>query len=52
MVNSDGSVTVSHGAEVLAFSPKDDKAHLLFPSGTSEATYTADLPTIAEGATP
>ncbi|NJP46341.1 SCO family protein [Actinacidiphila epipremni] len=45
----DGSVTVSHGAEVLAFSPADDRAHVLFPSGTPEATYAADLPKVAAG---
>ena len=50
VTNSDGSVTVSHGAEVVAFSPKDDKAHLLFPSGTSEATYATDLPAVIKGA--
>ncbi|MEU6848878.1 SCO family protein [Actinacidiphila alni] len=49
VVNSDGSITVSHGAEVLAFSPKDDKAHVMFPSGTAEATYAADLPGVVNG---
>jgi protein SCO1/2 len=49
--NSDGSVTVSHGAEVLAFSPKDDRAHLLFPSGTPETRYAAALPGIVRGDT-
>jgi protein SCO1/2 len=50
--NADGSVTVTHGAEVVVFSPKDDKAHLLYPSGTSEARYAADLPRIVQGVTP
>ncbi len=48
--NADGSETVSHGAEVVAFSPKDGLAHLLFPSGTSESTYVADLPGVVAGA--
>ncbi|GHJ38503.1 SCO family protein [Streptomyces sp. TS71-3] len=48
--HADGTVTVSHGAEVLAFSPGDDKAHAMFPSGTSMRTYTADLPRILRGA--
>ncbi|MEC3993879.1 SCO family protein [Actinacidiphila sp. DG2A-62] len=48
--NADGSETVSHGAEVVAFSPKDGLAHLLFPSGTSESTYAADLPGVVAGA--
>ena len=50
VTESDGSVTVSHGAEVVAFSPRDDRAHLIFPSGTSEAAYTAALPAITAGA--
>jgi protein SCO1/2 len=47
--NADGSVTVSHGAEVLAFSPKDNRAHLLFPSGTPETRYAAALPGVVRG---
>ncbi|MCX4862188.1 SCO family protein [Streptomyces canus] len=50
--HKDGTVTVSHGAEVLAFSPKDDKAHLLYTSGTSEQRYAADLPKLVKGETP
>ncbi|MFI6350401.1 SCO family protein [Streptomyces sp. NPDC050560] len=48
--NSDGTITVSHGAEVVAFSAKDDKAHAMFPSGTSQQTFAADLPRVLEGA--
>ncbi|MEU3090359.1 SCO family protein [Streptomyces massasporeus] len=50
--HKDGSVTVSHGAEVFAFSPKDDKAHLFYTSGTSEQRYAADLPEIVKGENP
>ncbi|OIK26000.1 SCO family protein [Streptomyces malaysiense] len=50
--HKDGTETVSHGAEVIVFSPKDDKAHLLYTSGTSEQRYTADLPKIVNGETP
>jgi protein SCO1/2 len=49
--NADGSYTVTHGAEVLVFSPKDDKAHLLFPSGVSAQQYAAALPTLIKGGT-
>ncbi|MCX5423629.1 SCO family protein [Streptomyces sp. NBC_00078] len=50
--HQDGSVTVSHGAEVFAFSPKDDKAHLFYTSGTSEERYATDLPKIVKGRMP
>ncbi len=49
---ADGSYTVTHGAEVLVFSPKDNKAHFLFPSGISPQQYTAALPNILKGQTP
>jgi protein SCO1/2 len=48
----DGSITVTHGAEVLAFWPKDDKAHVLYMSGTSEAAYAHDLPKIIRSEAP
>jgi protein SCO1/2 len=50
--HKDGSETVSHGAEVFVFSPKDDKAHLFYTSGTSEQRYAADLPKIVKGEMP
>ncbi|MFF7980133.1 SCO family protein [Streptomyces sp. NPDC007901] len=50
--HKDGTVTVSHGAEVFAFSPKDDRAHLFYTSGTSERRYAADLPKLIKGETP
>ncbi|MEC3995581.1 SCO family protein [Actinacidiphila sp. DG2A-62] len=48
----DGSVTVQHGAEVLAFWPKDDKAHVLYLSGTTAAQYQHDLPRLIRSQTP
>jgi protein SCO1 len=48
----DGSVTVTHGAEVLAFWPKDDKAHVLYMSGVSAAQYAHDLPKIIRSEAP
>ncbi len=50
--HKDGTETVSHGAEVIVFSPKDDKAHLFYTSGTSVQRYAADLPKIVKGETP
>ncbi|MEV0534356.1 SCO family protein [Kitasatospora sp. NPDC050463] len=49
VVNADGTVTSTHGAQVLAFLPSDDKAHLLYLSGTEEKTYEHDLPLLAQG---
>ncbi|MET9219078.1 SCO family protein [Streptomyces sp. NPDC003300] len=48
----DGSVTVTHGAEVLAFWPKDDKAHVLYMSGTTAGQFAADLPKIVRSEAP
>ncbi|MEU9129246.1 SCO family protein [Kitasatospora sp. NPDC048540] len=49
IVNADGSVTSSHGAQVLAFLPGDDKAHLLYMSNTPLDTYAHDLALLAKG---
>ncbi|MEV6973472.1 SCO family protein [Kitasatospora sp. NPDC093806] len=49
VVNGDGTVTSTHGAQVLAFLPSDDKAHLLYLSGTEVKTYEHDLPLLAKG---
>ncbi|MEU1288742.1 SCO family protein [Kitasatospora sp. NPDC005856] len=49
VVNGDGTVTSTHGAQVLAFLPSDDKAHVLYMSGTEEKTYEHDLPLLAKG---
>lgn len=48
----DGSITVTHGAEVLAFWPKDDKAHVLYTSGTTAAQFQHDLPKIIRSEAP
>ncbi|MEU6851780.1 SCO family protein [Actinacidiphila alni] len=48
----DGSITVTHGAEVLAFWPKDNKAHVLYMSGTTAEQFAADLPKIIRSEAP
>lgn len=48
----DGSVTVEHGAEVLAFWPADDKAHVLYMAGTTAEQYGHDLPRIIRSEAP
>ncbi|KUJ70238.1 hypothetical protein ACZ90_04875 [Streptomyces albus subsp. albus] len=48
----DGSITVNHGAEVVAFSPKDDKGHWLYTTDTTAGTYRKGLPKIIKGENP
>ncbi|MFF0725135.1 SCO family protein [Streptomyces sp. NPDC004134] len=48
----DGSITVSHGAEVLAYSPKDDKAHVLYLAGVTAEQYAKDMPKLVKGQNP
>ncbi len=48
----DGSFSVEHGAEVFAFSPKDDKAHFLYTAGVSVGQYRKDLPKLIRGGDP
>ncbi len=49
VVNKDGTVTSTHGAQVLAYLPSDDKAHLLYLSNSSVDTYAHDLALLAKG---
>ncbi|WP_217711163.1 SCO family protein [Actinomadura sp. NAK00032] len=46
---ADGNYEVTHGAQVIAFSPADDRAHLVYTSGTTTRQYAADLPKIIGG---
>ncbi|MEV4438729.1 SCO family protein [Streptomyces sp. NPDC049577] len=48
----DGSITVSHGAEVVGFSPKDDAGHWIYTSSTTADQYAKDLPKIVKGENP
>ncbi|GGP70073.1 SCO family protein [Streptomyces sp. L500] len=48
----DGSVTVSHGAEVVGFSPKDDAGHWIYTASTTSDQYAQDLPKIVKGENP
>ncbi|WP_103500502.1 MULTISPECIES: SCO family protein [unclassified Streptomyces] len=50
--DEDGSVISSHGAQVLAFLPGDDKAHVLYTEGVTTETFERDLPLLIEGETP
>jgi protein SCO1/2 len=48
----DGSISVTHGSEVLAFSPKDDKAHFLYTAGVSVSQFTTGVQQLVKGRTP
>jgi protein SCO1 len=48
----DGSIEVTHGSEVLAFSPKDNKAHFLYTSGVTVSQYTTGIHKLFKGQTP
>ncbi|MBH5335863.1 SCO family protein [Streptomyces pactum] len=48
----DGSITVQHGAEVVAFSPKDDRGRWIYTTETTSETYAKDLPKIVKGVNP
>ncbi|GGO49330.1 SCO family protein [Streptomyces daqingensis] len=48
-----GDVVSTHGAQLLAFSPKDDKAHVLYTEGnTSPQILEKELPKIIKGENP
>ncbi|NGN68582.1 SCO family protein [Streptomyces sp. A7024] len=48
----DGSYTVGHSSEVLAYSPKDDKAHVIYLAGVDSEQYAKDMPKLIKGQTP
>lgn len=48
----DGSITSNHSAEVLGFSPKDDRGHWLWTTDTSTRQYAKALPSIVKGRNP
>lgn len=45
----DGTVMSSHGGQLLGFFPTDDKAHLVYLSGTPVESFSHDLPLLARG---
>jgi protein SCO1 len=48
-----GDIVSTHGAQVLAYSPKDDKAHVLYTEQNATAqVLTKELPAIIKGGTP
>jgi protein SCO1 len=49
VTTSGGDYEVTHGAQVVAFSPDDDQAHVVFTAGAGSQAYVHDLPLIAAG---
>ncbi|GAA2611390.1 SCO family protein [Streptomyces axinellae] len=48
-----GDIVSTHGAQLLAFSPKDDKAHVLYTEGNATPEILEkELPKIIKGETP
>ena len=47
-----GQIVSNHGSQVLFFSPKDDKARVLYTDKVTQETYTEDLPKLVKGETP
>jgi protein SCO1/2 len=50
--DQEGNIVSTHGATVLAFSPLDDKAHVIYGEEATADDYAKDLPKIIEGETP
>jgi protein SCO1/2 len=51
--DENGDIVATHGVQVLAFSPKDDKAHVIYLEGEwTVPVLTKELPKIVEGKTP
>jgi protein SCO1/2 len=48
----DGDIVSTHGTQVLAFLPKDDRAHVLYTSDVPVEVYEKDLPALVEGRLP
>ncbi|MFH0243282.1 SCO family protein [Streptomyces sp. HK10] len=50
--DENGDIVSSHGTQVLAFLPEDDRAHVLYTEDVPVETYEKDLPALAQGELP
>ncbi|MFC0843857.1 MULTISPECIES: SCO family protein [Streptomyces] len=50
--DQNGKIMSTHGKTVLAFSPKDDKAHVIFHEETTFDDYAKAMPKLIKGETP
>ncbi|MBL1067962.1 SCO family protein [Streptomyces sp. 7-21] len=51
-VAEDGGVVSTHGTQVLAFLPSDDRAHVVYTEGVTAETFERDLPKLLNGELP
>jgi protein SCO1/2 len=49
---ADGTVVSTHGSQVIAFLPDDDRGRVLYTEGVTADTFIRDLPGLIEGKTP
>ncbi|NED19834.1 SCO family protein [Streptomyces sp. SID9913] len=47
--HDDGTVTSSHGPQLVAFLPTTNQGHVVYSSGTPTASFAHDLPLLARG---
>lgn len=50
--DENGDIVSTHGSQVIAFLPGDDKGHVLYTESVPLETYERDLPTLIAGETP
>ncbi|SFD20548.1 SCO family protein [Streptomyces aidingensis] len=51
-VDDNGDIVSTHGAQVIAFLPTDDRAHVIYTEGVTAETFERDLPKLIEGELP
>ncbi|MGP3969820.1 SCO family protein [Streptomyces sp. 6N223] len=47
-----GDIVSTHGTQVIAFLPTDDKAHVIYTEGVTAETFERDIPKLLEGELP
>jgi protein SCO1/2 len=50
--DDNGDIVSTHGTQVIAFLPTDDKAHVIYTEGVTAETFERDIPKLLEGELP
>ncbi|MFD5320954.1 SCO family protein [Streptomyces sp. NPDC127098] len=50
--DENGDIVSTHGTQVVAFLPTDDRAHVVYTEGVTSDTFARDLPGLIEGELP
>lgn len=50
--DDNGDIVSTHGTQVVAFLPTDDKAHVIYTEGVTEETFERDIPKLLKGELP